>query len=439
MTQAKYHGLHIGTYIFSRAKTKAEAEKEAERLYKAAKRFAPDMPYYIDLEVSTLAKYADTVAAAFLNKMAALGARGGVYANLNWWNNYLTKTAKNYSASAFWIAQYNDTMDYKPAERMGMWQYTSSGSVNGISGKVDRDKCYVAYWKKETDPGGKESEPEQPKTYTGEMPKVSHNATIKVADLIKATCDDLAFPYGTPDSKTKYGHAKDYKITKYDVDRPTQANKNALDKIFPNHWSWGSEKYGYGQRVNACCDDAASLVVRFCGAAKTFSHALDVLAKGKEDYDNFTKVKYTSKSQLVPGSICAFKRKSGTSGHVFIVYSKGRKCDAGLNNRYLGIRDLNKSYYDFNKTVDHGYVYQPKDKYITVPRSYIGYGEKGDEVLKLQKFINWYYGKKVLAEDGLFGSNTLKYFKQLQTDLGITADGRCGSQSIAAMSKAVIK
>lgn len=27
-----------------------------------------------------------------------------------------------------------------------LWQYTSSGSVDGISGKVDMDKCYVAYW-----------------------------------------------------------------------------------------------------------------------------------------------------------------------------------------------------------------------------------------------------------------------------------------------------
>lgn len=146
MVNAKAAGLHIGSYIFSRAKTKAQAESEATRLYNACKPYGLDMPLYIDLEVSTLSKYADTVAPAFLNKMASLGARGGVYANLNWWNHYLTGTAKNYSASPFWIAQYNDTMDYKPASRMGMWQYTSSGKVDGINGKVDMDKCYVAYW-----------------------------------------------------------------------------------------------------------------------------------------------------------------------------------------------------------------------------------------------------------------------------------------------------
>lgn len=150
MKNAKAAGLHIGSYIFSRAKNIAEAEAEATRLFNACKPYSPDMPLYIDLEVASLAKYANVVAQAFLVKMKALGGKGGVYANLNWWNNYLADTAKNYSSNPFWIAQYNSTMDYKPSDRMGMWQYTSSGSVNGISGKVDMDKCYRAYWENPT-------------------------------------------------------------------------------------------------------------------------------------------------------------------------------------------------------------------------------------------------------------------------------------------------
>ena len=146
MKNAKAAGLHIGSYIFSRAKTIAEAETEATRLFNACKPYAPDMPLYIDLEEASLAKYANVVAQAFLVKMKALGGRGGVYANLNWWNNYLADTAKNYSSNPFWIAQYNSTMDYKPASAMGMWQYSSSGKVGGINGKVDMDECYVAYW-----------------------------------------------------------------------------------------------------------------------------------------------------------------------------------------------------------------------------------------------------------------------------------------------------
>lgn len=144
MANAKAAGLHIGAYIFSRAKTKSGAEKEATKLFKACKPYAPDMPLYIDLEAKGLEKYADTVAKAFINKMKSYGGRPGVYANLNWWNNYLKETAK--LSFAMWVAQYNETMDYKPKADVGMWQYTSSGKVNGISGKVDMDKCYVPYW-----------------------------------------------------------------------------------------------------------------------------------------------------------------------------------------------------------------------------------------------------------------------------------------------------
>lgn len=163
MKGAKAAGLHIGSYIFSRAKSIAEAQREAERLFNACKPYAPDMPLYIDLEASGLGKYADECAIGFLTKMKALGGRGGVYANLNWWNNYLKVTARDYSSNPFWIAQYNDTMDYKPADRMGMWQYTSSGTVDGIKGKVDMDKCFIAYWKttepsKPTDPPKKSVE-----------------------------------------------------------------------------------------------------------------------------------------------------------------------------------------------------------------------------------------------------------------------------------------
>lgn len=150
MANAKAAGLHVGSYIFSRAKTKAEAEAEATRLFNACKPYDPDMPLYIDLEAKGLEKYANTVAQAFLIKMKALGGRGGVYANLNWWNNYLAETARDYSSNPFWIAQYNDTMDYKPSDRMGMWQYTSEGRVNGIDGDVCMDKCYRAYWEKPT-------------------------------------------------------------------------------------------------------------------------------------------------------------------------------------------------------------------------------------------------------------------------------------------------
>lgn len=144
MVNARKAGLHIGSYIFSRAKTKAEAEKEAVRLFNAVRDYDIDMPLYIDLEAKGLEKYANTVAQAFIAKINELGGKPGVYANLNWWNNYLQPTAK--MSFAMWVAQYNDTLDYKPRTDVGMWQYSNSGKVNGITRNVDMDWLYVPYW-----------------------------------------------------------------------------------------------------------------------------------------------------------------------------------------------------------------------------------------------------------------------------------------------------
>lgn len=148
MREAIAAGLHVGCYIYSRAKTKAAAEKEATRLFNAVKKYKYDMPMYIDLEAKELTKVANTVAASFISKMDELGGWAGVYANLNWFNNYLQTTIKKYSDRPLWLAQYNSKITHKTPSLFGIWQYTSKGKINGISGRVDRDKCYVAYWDK---------------------------------------------------------------------------------------------------------------------------------------------------------------------------------------------------------------------------------------------------------------------------------------------------
>ena len=57
----------------------------------------------------------------------------GVYANLNWWNNYLTGSV--YNNWHRWVAQYNYQCDYNG--NYDMWQCTSKAQVDGISTDVD--------------------------------------------------------------------------------------------------------------------------------------------------------------------------------------------------------------------------------------------------------------------------------------------------------------
>ena len=51
----------------------------------------------------------------------------GVYASLNWWNNYLT--APGFSRYDRWVAQYYSECQYKGS--YGIWQYISTWSIGG--------------------------------------------------------------------------------------------------------------------------------------------------------------------------------------------------------------------------------------------------------------------------------------------------------------------
>lgn len=78
------------------------------------------------------------IARAYCNVLQANGYRTGVYANLNWWNNYLTDPV--FDSWDRWVAQYNYQNDYKGS--YSFWQYTSTGTVDGIGGGVDLNYMY---------------------------------------------------------------------------------------------------------------------------------------------------------------------------------------------------------------------------------------------------------------------------------------------------------
>ena len=53
-----------------------------------------------------------------------------------------------------------------------------------------------------------------------------------------------------------------------------------------------------------------------------------------------------------------------------------------------------------------------------------------------QQFLNWHYGKKVVAEDRIFGFTTEKWTKQYQKDVGFdTQSGKVGAKTLAKAEK----
>ena len=142
---AKAAGLKVGVYFFTTAVTEAEAVEEASMCAYLCNGYGLDFPIFMDCESSPRAGYNGMSASqrtaiikAFCNTVRSAGYSAGVYANKTWLSSYMN--AGELSGYKIWLAQYNSAPTY--SGKYDMWQYTSKGSVNGISGYVDMNKCY---------------------------------------------------------------------------------------------------------------------------------------------------------------------------------------------------------------------------------------------------------------------------------------------------------
>lgn len=130
-------GIPFGVYLYSYADNNEKAKSEAAHVLRLVKGYKLSYPIYLDLEESGTHNGAIERANIFGDIIEKAGYWCGVYANLNWWNNYL----KGLERFTKWVAQYNKTCDYK-GNHLDIWQYSSKGKVDGISGNVDMNECY---------------------------------------------------------------------------------------------------------------------------------------------------------------------------------------------------------------------------------------------------------------------------------------------------------
>ena len=138
-------GIPYGVYYYSYARSVEDANKEADRTLAWLGGHHPSLPVYYDLEDSYILQDPDfskdkltQIAQAFCNRMEAVGFKSGIYANLNWLNNYLN--SPSLSGYDHWVAQYNWRCDY--AGSYSFWQYSSSGNVPGVNGRCDMNCCF---------------------------------------------------------------------------------------------------------------------------------------------------------------------------------------------------------------------------------------------------------------------------------------------------------
>ena len=152
MQGAAANGIRVGVYFVTQAVNEVEAVEEASMVLGIIRNYSISYPVFLDVETSggKGAGRADgiTVATrtavcnAFCRTIANSGYRTGIYANKTWLDKYIdTPQIAGYN---IWVAQYHTEPTYNRT-KFDMWQHTSSGSVPGISGKVDLNICYTAY------------------------------------------------------------------------------------------------------------------------------------------------------------------------------------------------------------------------------------------------------------------------------------------------------
>ena len=133
---AKSENMMIGVYWYSYADSVGDAEKEAKACLECINNKSLDMPIYYDLEDNSQTKLGKAklteIAERFCETIKKSNYRAGVYANLNWFNNYLDydKLKKKYS---IWLAQYNSVNELS----CDIWQNSSTGRVSGYGGNID--------------------------------------------------------------------------------------------------------------------------------------------------------------------------------------------------------------------------------------------------------------------------------------------------------------
>lgn len=143
-------GLEVGVYYFSQAISEEEAVEEAQVVLENIKNYNVTYPIIYDAEeIATDRARTDGLtvhqltdnAIAFCEYIEAAGYQSMIYSNKRW---LLTKLdLERLTDYDIWFAGYVNIPEY-PYD-FKMWQYSESGSVNGIEGNVDLNISFMDY------------------------------------------------------------------------------------------------------------------------------------------------------------------------------------------------------------------------------------------------------------------------------------------------------
>ena len=120
-------GIKVGAYLYSYCTSVENAEKEAYNCLSQIEGKTFELPIFYDLEEQRTAilgtEAVTEIAKRFCRVIKQAGYRAGVYANLNWFNNYIDAYELINEGNSIWLAQWNNEITaHFPVD---IWQYTN--------------------------------------------------------------------------------------------------------------------------------------------------------------------------------------------------------------------------------------------------------------------------------------------------------------------------
>lgn len=160
MDECERLGIPYGVYIYSYALNEGSVESEVDHTLRMIKGRKVELGVYFDMEDAdgykakagiNVYKSRDLLTGFCIKYCEAIeraGYKAGVYANYDYFKNVLYKDKLD--KWLIWLAQWSVS---KPAYECDIWQYTSDGTFNGVSGRFDMNYLYTYEVKSEPNKG----------------------------------------------------------------------------------------------------------------------------------------------------------------------------------------------------------------------------------------------------------------------------------------------
>ncbi len=157
-------GVDVMLYWFSYALNEKMAEEEGKYAVEHAKKYWKRCPIAFDLEYDSI-NYArknginitkiiaTEHAVAFLETVKDAGYIPVIYTNKDYLNRYfdMRYITKKIGKVYVWYARYKNSLSKEEEATADIWQYTSSGCIPGVSGRVDLNRYFVDFANKKTE------------------------------------------------------------------------------------------------------------------------------------------------------------------------------------------------------------------------------------------------------------------------------------------------